>query len=39
MEDYVRCQRIQLLLDLRGKIHIEYDWEQEENRELKAVLS
>lgn len=39
MEDYVHRQRIQPLLDLRGKIHVEYDWEQEENRELKAVLS
>lgn len=39
MEDYVRRQMIQPLLDLRGKIHVEYDWEQEENRELKAVLS
>ncbi|MSN25834.1 MAG: DUF2191 domain-containing protein [Geobacter sp.] len=37
MEDYVRRQRMQALLDLRGKVQIEYDWEQEENLELKAA--
>lgn len=37
MEDYVRRQRIQALLDLRGKITIEYDWEREEERELNAA--
>ena len=37
MEDYVRRQRMQALLGLRGKVHIEYDWEQEENFELKAA--
>ncbi len=37
MEDYVRRKRIQALLDLRGKITIEYDWEREEERELKAA--
>ncbi len=37
MEDYVRRQRMQALLDLRGKVRIEYDWEQEENLELKAA--
>lgn len=37
MEDYVRRQRMQALLDLRGKVQIEYDWEQEEALELKAA--
>lgn len=37
MEDYVRRQRMQTLLDLRGKVQIEYDWEQEEDLELKAA--
>jgi NADH:ubiquinone oxidoreductase subunit E len=37
MEDYVRRQRMQALLDLRGKVQIEYDWEQEEDFELKAT--
>jgi Arc/MetJ family transcription regulator len=37
MEDYVRRQRIQALLDLRGKIFIEYDWKREEERELKTA--
>ena len=37
MEDYVRRQRMQALLDLRGKIQIEYDWEKEEELELKTA--
>ena len=37
MEDYVRRQKMQALLDLRGKVRIEYDWEQEEDLELKAA--
>jgi hypothetical protein len=37
MEDYVRRQKIQALLELRGKINIEYDWEREEDLELKAA--
>lgn len=36
MEDYVRRRRMQPMLDLRGKVHIGYDWEEEE-LELKAV--
>lgn len=37
MEDYVRRQKMQTLLDLRGKVQIEYDWEKEEALELKAA--
>lgn len=37
MEDYVRRQKMQALRDLRGKVQIEYDWEHEEELELKAA--
>jgi Bacterial antitoxin of type II TA system, VapB len=37
MEDYVRRQKMQALLDLRGKVSIDYDWEREEELELKAA--
>jgi len=37
MEDYVRRKKMEELLALRGKISIEYDWEREEEAELKAA--
>ena len=37
MEDYVRRQKMQDLLDLRGKVRVEYDWEEEERLEQKAA--
>lgn len=37
MEDYVRRRKMEDLLALRGKISIEYDWEREEEAELKAA--
>jgi hypothetical protein len=37
MEDYVRRKKMEDLLALRGKINIEYDWEKEEQAELKAA--
>lgn len=37
MEEYVRRQKMQALLDLRGKVRIDYDWEREEELELKAA--
>ena len=37
MEEYVCRQKMQALLALRGKVHIEYDWEREEAAELKAA--
>jgi metal-responsive CopG/Arc/MetJ family transcriptional regulator len=37
MEDYIRRKKMQDLLSLRGKISIDYDWEQEEEAELKAA--
>jgi hypothetical protein len=37
MEEYVRRRKMDDLLALRGKIAIEYDWEREEEAELKAA--
>lgn len=37
MEDYVSRRRMLALRDLRGKVAIEYDWEHEEELELKAA--
>ena len=37
MEDYVRRKKMEDLLALRGKISIEYDWEHEEEAEMKAA--
>jgi hypothetical protein len=36
MVEYVRETKIKKLLSLRGKIQIDYDWEKEEELELKA---
>ena len=37
MKEYVRRQKMQALLDLRGKVKVDYDWVQEETLELKAA--
>lgn len=37
MEEYLRRKKMEDLLALRGKIAIEYDWEREEEAELKAA--
>jgi len=37
MEEYVRRRKMEDLLALRGKISIDYDWEKEEEAELKAA--
>jgi len=37
MEEYVRRRKMEDLLALRGKISIDYDWEKEEDAELKAA--
>jgi Arc/MetJ family transcription regulator len=37
MKEYVRRQKMQALLDLRGKVKVDYDWAQEETLELKAA--
>jgi len=36
MEEFVRDKKIKKLLSLRGKIQIDYDWEKEEELEMKA---
>lgn len=37
MEEYVRRRKMEALLALRGKVAIDYNWEQEEVAELKAA--
>lgn len=37
MEEYVRRRKMEDLLALRGKVAVEYDWEREEEAELKAA--
>jgi metal-responsive CopG/Arc/MetJ family transcriptional regulator len=36
MKEFVRQKKIKELIALRGKIHIDYDWEKEEEREMEA---
>lgn len=38
MKEMIRKKRIEELIALRGKIDIDYDWEKEEERELKAQM-
>jgi len=37
MEEYVRTRKVEQLLALRGKLHIDYDWEKAEGDELRAA--
>ncbi len=37
MEEYVRRKKVDALLALRGNVTVEYDWQAEEERELKAA--
>ncbi len=37
MEEYVRRKKVDALLSLRGKVTVEYDWQDEEEQELKAA--
>lgn len=37
MQEYVRRRKMEDLLALRGKVRIDYDWEREEEEELKAA--
>ena len=37
MEEYVRRKKLEDLLALRGKVSMEYDWEREEEAEMKAA--
>lgn len=36
IEEFIRQKKINELISLRGKINIDYDWQKEEERELKA---
>ena len=36
MQEYLRQKKIKELISLRGKIKIDYNWEKEEAREMKA---
>lgn len=36
MKEYIRQKKIKDLIALRGKIRIDYDWEKEEELEMKA---
>ena len=36
MQEYVRQKKITELIALRGKIQIDYDWEKEEELEMKS---
>lgn len=37
MEEYVRRKKVDALLALRGRVTVEYDWQAEEEQELKAA--
>ncbi len=36
MHEFIRQRKIKELIAMRGKVQIEYDWEKEEQLELKA---
>ncbi|MBM4351873.1 MAG: DUF2191 domain-containing protein [Deltaproteobacteria bacterium] len=36
MEEFIRQKKIKELIALKGKIQIDYDWEKEEELEMKA---
>lgn len=36
MQEYIRQKKIKELIALRGKIRIDYDWQKEEELEMKA---
>ncbi len=36
MKEFIRQKKIKTLIALRGKINIDYDWEKEEELEMKA---
>ena len=36
MKAYIKEKKVQELIHLRGKINIDYDWQKEENLELKT---
>jgi len=36
MQEFIKQKRIKELITLRGKVRIEYDWEKEEELEMKT---
>ena len=36
MKEFIRQKKIKELIALRGKVQIDYDWQKEEGREMKA---
>lgn len=36
MQEYIKERKIRKLLELRGKIQIDYDWQKEEETELQV---
>ena len=36
MQEFIKQKKIKELIALRGKVQIEYDWEKEEELEMKA---
>ncbi len=36
MEEFVREKKIKKLLSLKGKVQIDYDWQEEEELEMKS---
>ncbi len=38
MEEFIRQKKIKELIALRGKIEIDYDWENDEELEMKAQI-
>ena len=36
MQEFIRQKKIKELISLRGKIQIDYDWQKEEELEMKA---
>lgn len=38
MQEFIGQKKIKDLLALRGKVNIDYDWQKEEEREIKAQL-
>lgn len=38
IKEYIKEQKIKKLLSLKGKVHIDYDWQKEEEREIKTQI-
>lgn len=38
IKEYIKEQKIKKLLSLKGKVQIDYDWQKEEEREIKAQI-